>query len=397
MPLARPVAWVSPVLYTAVLLAGLYAGFAGLSGGSTGGGGGGGGGGRFGLFLGALAGLFAVEVFERRRYREGTPTGPAAVLLGARVVLFVAVVAADTSRLSRALFVLVPFIAYFAFGRWVSIGLGVGCVALVVADFTLSAPGWYTDVEHVSDLLMFAVGLTLTIAMAAAAAQEQRLRVRLEQSHEQLRVYADQVAALSTAAERNRVARDIHDSLGHHLTTIAVLVENARALRDRDPAAADEALRQAHRSTRQALDDVRQSVRTLRAEAPTFRLVPALSELVRQVDGGGQPSISLQVGGDESGYDESTLTTLYRAAQEGLTNARRHAQASTVTVNLALDATSAQLVVADDGRGLRSGQKGFGLLGMRERVELAGGRVDVHSAPGTGTELTVTIPRVRPA
>jgi signal transduction histidine kinase len=385
MPLARPVAWVSPVLYAAVLLAGLYARFAGLSGG-----------GRFGLFLGALAALFAVELVERRRYPEGTPSGPAAVLLGARVALFVAVVAADTSRLSRALFVLVPFIAYFAFGRWVSIGLGAGCVALVVADFTLSAPGWYADVERVSDLLMFAVGLTLTIAMAAAAAQEQRLRVRLEQSHEQLRVYADQVAALSTAAERNRVARDIHDSLGHHLTTIAVLVENARALRDRDPTAADEALREAHRSTRQALDDVRQSVRTLRAEAPTFRLVPALSELVRQVDGG-LPSIRLQVGGDESGYDESTLTTLYRAAQEGLTNARRHAQASTVTVNLALDATSAQLVVADDGRGLRGGQKGFGLLGMRERVELAGGRVDVHSAPGTGTELTVTIPRVRSA
>jgi signal transduction histidine kinase len=389
MPLARPVAWVSPVLYTAVLLAGLYAQFAGLFGGGAGSG-------RFGLFLAALGALFALEVFDRRRYREGIPTRSAAVLLAARVALFVAVVAADTSRLSRALFVLVPFIAYFAFGRWVSIGLGVACVGLVVADFTLTAPGWYADVEHVSDLLMFAVGLTLTIAMAAAAAQEQRLRIRLEQSHQQLRVYADQVADLSTAAERNRVARDIHDSLGHHLTTIAVLVENARAFRERDPAAADEALREAHRSTRQALDDVRQSVRTLRAGAPAFRLSSALSELVRQV-GAGRPSISLQVGGDESGYDESTLMTLYRAAQEGLTNARRHAQASTVTVNLALDATGAQLVVADDGCGLLSGQNGFGLLGMRERVELAGGRVDVHSAPGTGTELSVTIPRARPA
>src|SRR5690242_3919147 len=165
MSLARPVAWVSPVLYAAVLLAGLYAELAGLFGGGAGSG-------RFGLFVGALAALFGLELFERRRYPEGIPGRSAAVLLGARVVLFVAVVAADTSRLSRALFVLVPFIAYFAFGRWVSIGLGAACVGLVVADFTLTAPGWYADVEHISDLLMFTVGLTLTIAMAAAAAQE---------------------------------------------------------------------------------------------------------------------------------------------------------------------------------------------------------------------------------
>jgi signal transduction histidine kinase len=374
------VRWVSPLLYAAVALAGSYAGIAGL--GST----------RPVLFAGGLAALFGLEWVESRRYPAGPPPGPAAGLLAARLLLFVAVAAADGSGMSRVLFLLLPFTAYFAFGRIASLAVGTASLALMVVSFQLTFPGWYGEVEQVSDLLMFGIGLVLTIAMASVAVEQQRGRARLEESHAQLRAYAGRVAELSAAAERNRLARDIHDGLGHHLTTIAVLLEKAAAFRERAPDTARQAIDDAHRSARQALADVRRSVRTLRAEAAPFRLSAALAELVRGA-GDDRLSVTLDCTGDEQGYDPAALTALYRAAQEGLTNVRRHAGARNVTVAFDSDGSRARLVVVDDGRGFAPERAGFGLIGMRERVQLAGGSVDLDSGPGAGTRLTVTIPR----
>jgi signal transduction histidine kinase len=306
-------------------------------------------------------------------------------LLAARLALFVAVAAGDGSGLSRVLFLLLPFTAYFAFGRAAALALGVACVGIVVASFQLTIPHWYGQTEQVSDLLMFCVGLVLTIAMASVAVAEQRSRARLEE-------YAARVSELSATAERNRMARDIHDGLGHHLTAITVLLEKAATFRDRDPAAAERALGDAHRSARRALDDVRRSVRALRVETEPFRLSSALDDLVREVDDG-RLCVTLDCAGNESGYGPTALMALYRAAQESITNARRHAQATRVSVTVHCDESRARLVVADDGRGFPPEREGFGLLGMRERVELAEGSVEVDSGPDTGTRVTVTIPR----
>jgi signal transduction histidine kinase len=374
--------WVSAALYVAVLLAGGYAQLSGV------------GSGRPAQFVGALALLFLLEFVEARRWPDGTPSGPAAGLLAARAALFVTVAAADGSGLSRALFVLIPFTAYFAFGRTISVTLGLACLALVVVGYQLTAPAWYRDVPHVADLLMFAIGLVLTITMAAAAAGEQALRVRLEESNDRLRDYAERVADLSATAERNRVARDIHDGLGHHLTAIALLLERATAFNERDPQAAARAVAEARVSARAALEDVRRSVRTLHGGAPGWRIRTALTDLVRGADGG-SPPVTLAVEGDEDGFAETALMALYRAAQEGITNARRHARATQVTVNVAFGSTDARLVVADDGSGFPPEREGFGLRGMRERVQLAGGRVELNTGADRGTRLTVTVPRAR--
>ncbi|WP_093170995.1 sensor histidine kinase [Sinosporangium album] len=373
MPLSRPVPWVSPVLYGAVLVAGLYAWLAGL--GDT----------QPVLFTGGLAALAMLDLLERRRYPDLTPPRSAAVLLGARIALFAAVAAVDGSQLSRALFVLVPFTAYFAFGPAVAHALAAACALLLVAAAAVADPRWYANVEQVSDLLMFGVGLVLAVTMAAVAVEERRARADLAAS-------TARVAELSATAERNRVARDIHDDLGHHLTAIVVLLEKAAAFRDRDPGAADHALVDAHDSARRALEDVRRSVRTLREERQ-FSLSQALTDLVAGQAGDDGLAVDLEVTGEESGHDAAALRALYRAAQEGITNARRHAHATRVRVAAALDATGATLVVRDDGRGFTPGREGYGLLGMRERVQAAGGRVDIGSAAAGGTVLKVTIPR----
>ncbi|GII84009.1 hypothetical protein Ssi03_19990 [Sphaerisporangium siamense] len=401
---ARAARRASFLVYAAVLLAGLYD--AALRHGDGGGGSplpagpwaplGPGGPLSVVVFAAGIGALFALDLIESRRFRPGPPPARvAAALLGLRLALFVLVTAFDGSGLSHVLLVLVPFTARLSFGRTAGAVSAVACAAVVLAGYQWAAPGWPGDIEYVSDLLMLGVGLILSFAVAGVAAGAEEDRARLRESNARLAAYAGQAGELAAAAERVRVARDIHDGLGHHLTAVAVLLEKATAFGERDPALARQALADARESTRRALDDVRRSVRTLRAPAapaPEFSLLAALTDLAAGA-AGQAPAVELDLGGDETGYDPRVRTTLYRAAQEALTNARRHAGATRVSVGLALGDAEARLVVADDGRGFAAGAEGFGLTGMRERVRLAGGHLDLATGPGAGTRITITIPR----
>ncbi|HEU5475079.1 MAG TPA: sensor histidine kinase [Actinophytocola sp.] len=358
----RLLPWVASILYVAVLLAAVYFAAAGLcdepaeplrvAG-----------------FVGVLGFLIGLEVLDRHR-----PVRLAIAFLALRAALYWVVGVLECSGFSRILFVLIPFLAYFSLGRRASYALAGLLTGGLVVNLSLTTPSWYTDREQLSDLLMFCTGLVMAVSMAAVAVHAERL--------------VGQVARLATVAERNRLARDIHDSLGHHLTVIAVQLEKAAAFRERDPATAEQALADARASTRHALDEVRQSVGTLRAG---FALAPALRQLVARLDDE-RFSVELDVTGDESGFDSAALIALYRAAQEGLTNASRHAGASRVRVRVRLDERAANLVVADDGRGFSGQRPGFGLRGMDERLRLVGGTLSVSDDPDGGTRLVATVP-----
>jgi signal transduction histidine kinase len=369
---ARPLPWVAWLLYGAVLVTGVTYDVAGLSGP-----------GRSPAaavaFVALLGALFALEAVDWRRPGP-TSRRLAVALLAARMVLIELVNAVDGAGLARALYLLVPFFAYFLFGRLIAVALAGFYLAAAVARAS-AVSGWYRSPELVSDLLMFGIGLVFAVSMAAVAADAQASRVR---------------------AERLRLARDIHDSLGHHLTAIAVQLDKAAAYRDLDPPAADRAVADARRSAASALADVRRSVGALRAGDEAFSLAAAVAALADGVRDG-DLAVTVDVAGEEAGYDPAALTALYRAAQEGLTNARRHAGAARVSVTVALGEREARLVVADDGRGLSAGSTagpaagGYGLRGMRERLEPLGGRLEIGAQPGGGTRLTVTVPRRAPA
>jgi signal transduction histidine kinase len=388
--------WVPVMIYCVVLAAGLYYGAMSVGGGATGA--------RVAGFAAVMAVLIAIEAAERRWLAQPEPRWAVLALLAARLGLFAAAAALDPSGDSRALFILVPFAAYFAFGRGVSLALAALCLALIAAGFTLRDPHWYTRATYLTDVLMFIVGVVLAIAMAGIAVREQASRIRLQlalrdlrESHGQLAASAAQVAELSAAAERNRLARDIHDSLGHFLTAIAVQLEKAEAFRDRDQAAASQAVADARSLARQALQDVRGSVRALRGDEPSAPLSAMLGELVRQA-GLAEPRVTLSVTGDEAAIASGARTVLFRGAQEALTNARKHSGARQVAVSLAFGDREVRLVVCDDGCGFDPSQDvaqahhGLGLAGMRERAALVGGHAEVDSRPGAGTTVTVTIP-----
>jgi signal transduction histidine kinase len=237
--------------------------------------------------------------------------------------------------------------------------------------------------EGVGTLAAVLFGAVVT----ALLQREQRARAELAVLHERLRDHAAQVERLATAQERNRVARDIHDSLGHALTVVQMQLKAARAVLPTDPDRTDALLATAQRTSETALDDVRRSVRMLREPRPLPDLPDAVAALVA---GSGT---DLEVVGEPRPLPEEAAEALHRAAQEGLTNVRKHARATRTRVVLAYRPHSVRIEVRDDGVGPPADPgPGFGLVGLRERAEPLGGRVELTGPPEGGGVLTVEIP-----
>ena len=234
-----------------------------------------------------------------------------------------------------------------------------------------------------------------TAAVTYLLMREQEARQELALAHERLREYALQAERLAAAQERNRVARDIHDGLGHSLTVVQMQIKAARAVLDRDPAKADTVLVKAQRQAEEALAEVRRSVGALReARRPGLSdLSEALRALADETSAAGVPT-SVDVSGEARPLPADAAESLFRAAQEGLTNVRKHARAT--RAELLLDYTrpaAVRLQVRDDGAGIAAPHgSGYGLLGVRERAAHAGGQLTIESAPGRGSTLTVEVP-----
>lgn len=205
----------------------------------------------------------------------------------------------------------------------------------------------------------------------------------------------DRVKALAIAEERARLAREVHDALGHHLTAINLLLQNAERFAAGDPARSWQKVREARGSTLSALAEVRRSVRALKPPALEAERsgVAALAALARSFDGPGL-AVSFELVGEERRLPEAAELALYRATQEGLTNAAKHAAATRVRVRLVVGAETVGLTVADDGRGAAGGalEGGFGLAGLRERVAALGGTLAAGNRPEGGFGVEVRLP-----
>ncbi|MFI6504188.1 sensor histidine kinase [Nonomuraea typhae] len=206
----------------------------------------------------------------------------------------------------------------------------------------------------------------------------------------------ERVRELAVAEERARMARDMHDSIGHHLTVIKIGLENAERFRERRPDAAWHEVRQAKQLTVTALADARLWVRALRPLALESRIGgTALQRLADSFTGTGL-HVDFQLHGTERPLDPDAELVLYRVLQEGLTNAVRHADAKVVRAQLTFGERDVVMTVGDDGKGARGAEHGFGLTSLRERVHSIGGALSATSGAEGGFELRVEIPAVLP-
>jgi signal transduction histidine kinase len=280
-----------------------------------------------------------------------------------------------------AFLLLLPYsLARWGSGREIVIGS-----AIVVAKVCVWA---VVDFTGVAD----AVGEFAVLSAAAAVGAAFRFRSRARTRE------FDQVKLL----ERERLARELHDSVGHHVSAMAIRAQAGLATSATHPDAATDALRVIEAEASRALTEMRAMVRVLRRDQPT-ELAPSphigdLRDLATPARGG--PSVDVEIVGDLDDLPASIGTAIYRLAQESVTNARRHARHATrIAVRVAAADAFVQLRVTDDGdiSLLRpNGTPGYGVIGMIERADLLGGTCQAGPNPDQGWTVTAVLPRVGP-
>jgi two-component system NarL family sensor kinase len=206
----------------------------------------------------------------------------------------------------------------------------------------------------------------------------------------------DKSTQLGALEERNRLAREIHDTLAQGLTAVSLQLESADALleAEADLERVRKTVQQALNLTRANLEEARRSVLDLRAASLEGRtLAQALATLAHETDL--DFPVAFKVTGGNRPLSPRLEASLYRIAQEALTNIKQHAQASQATLELITTPAEVTLIVDDNGRGFNPDevpQNRFGLKGLNERVKLLGGRLQLESYPGRGTRLEATFP-----
>lgn len=208
---------------------------------------------------------------------------------------------------------------------------------------------------------------------------------------------AEDATRLARAEERARLAREIHDTLAQGLTAIALNIESAMNRLDKHPDQARERLQRALAQARENLEDARRSVLDLRgaAQLEGKPLAEALASLARAFTSDTGVRVTLQTT-DVPKLPLSTESELFRIAQEALSNVRKHARARSVEIALRQRGGQISLSVLDDGNGFdartRQSSDHHGLVGMRERAKLLGGKLEVSSAPGKGSRVVARVP-----
>ena len=230
------------------------------------------------------------------------------------------------------------------------------------------------------------LGISLFAFMSSVVALRQvAARDELRKVNSELRATQSLLAENTRIAERVRIARELHDLVGHHLTALTLNLEVTTHLVD---GKALEHVRQAHSLARLLLADVREVVSEMR-EDDKVDLAAALRTLVEGVP---EPTVHLDLPAELGMTDPLRAQVLLRCAQEMVTNSVRHAQARNFWLQLRLDENGVAMTARDDGRGVDVVQSGNGLSGMAERLRQLGGELKVESSPGAGFSLQAWVP-----
>jgi len=272
-----------------------------------------------------------------------------------------------------------------------------------VASMPLSADiGWLI----LQGAMMLLVGYVIVQLVSIQREQREALEQAYEQQAEanrRLQRYAVALEELTISRERNRLARELHDTLAHSLSAVTVQLEAVRSLWEFDPTAAQDMLERADEAARRGLTEARRALRDLRA-SPLQDL--GLSLALRELAEGAAERVgaSLAFHLPERNVDSISPDVqqgVYRIAQETLENIVRHSQAQSITFRLLRTREGLSLTISDDGRGIdremlqrarADSPEGFGLRGMKERAALIGGNLEITEQEGQGTVVHLKVP-----
>jgi signal transduction histidine kinase len=331
---------------------------------------------RVGIAVVTLA--ITVPIAWRRRY-------PA--MVGAAVPAIGAVAHAywDTQSVG---YPMATFLAMYALAVWTSNRRFVAGLAVVTAA-DLAAGG--VSLQHFVDAAPYTIVTTAVMLLVRRVVRDRERRAQLAERER------DITAREAVVAERSRIARELHDVIAHNVSMMVVQAGAERRVLDDASASTRDVLQGIERTGRSALNEMRRLVGMLRSDgSDPLAPQPGLDDLptlVTQVREAGLP-VELQVDGDWAAIPVGIQLSAYRIVQEALTNTLRHARDARASVRIRYAGRLLELEISDDGRagGLPESSGGHGLVGMRERVALYGGRLSVGPQPGGGFSVHVLLP-----
>lgn len=270
------------------------------------------------------------------------------------------------------------------------------------ANVPWTVPMGFQVLQAVMMLLAGYVTATLATVQASQRAALSEAYQSQAAANERLKQYAATLEELTISRERNRLARELHDTLAHSLSALTVQLEAVRALWAKQPDKAHHILEQADETARTGLAEARRALQALRASPlEDLGLSPALQELAETAAQRTGARLALRLPASVSGcLSPSVEQGVYRIAQETLENVVRHAGAHSITVELVESPGSLVLTVQDDGHGINAvtldatgdDDDRLGIRGMRERAGLIGGQLHISSEAGQGTRVALTVP-----
>jgi signal transduction histidine kinase len=296
-------------------------------------------------------------------------------------------------------FILLPLVAHTAMmldQDWMLVAN-----ASIFLTYVLSVMS-YTNTWSVvwSGLPIFFAGQIFILIFTEMAYTEQQGRIKMEklanelsEANRHLSEYARQVKDLTISQERNRLAREIHDGLGHYLTTINMQIKAALAIVEKEPPQAIHLMENALQLTTEALLDVRNSVSSLREDnIGNLSLSERITKLISSSESEGRKFI-FEVKGKTRSLSPQVDVSLFRVVQEAINNANKHSRSTEVKIHLDFEQSDKILLkIVDNGIGSDSIDGGFGLIGMKERILLINGKFEIKTAKGQGFCIEVSVP-----
>jgi len=289
------------------------------------------------------------------------------------------------------------FVGWQYHPRWVllsGIGLSLLDAALAfpaIRDNAVLYP-FYIAIVVARMFSVTAVG----IGMAWMVNRQREHRAALAEANRKLTLYAAGTEQLAVSQERNRMARELHDTLAHSLSGVIVQLEAVEALWDVNLAGARKMIEHIHRSARSGLTEVRRALTSLRASPlEDLGLALAISDLAESVATRIDLELKLNVADRIENIPPEVEQCVYRVAQEALENVARHSKARSLHISLAQPNGHLMLTVKDDGQGFDRNnvdETRYGLKGLRERAEMIGGTLRIESKLNQGTTVQLSIP-----
>jgi signal transduction histidine kinase len=349
-----------------------------------------------------VAGLLVIFGVLYNRYPHRDPyrdQKPAYLILFIQTILITILMQySDASLLFAILFFITSVIAGLNFPLRISL-LWILGFAIIVAASLARFYGWNFAIQftmpYTGGYLFFGLVANTLQRLQIAQQVNEKLLGDLQAKNKQLEEYSDQVESLTIIEERNRIAREMHDTIGHRLTVAAVQLEGAQRLILNNPEKTSKIILTVREQVREALNELRRTVGRLHEPVELeFSFPQSIRRLTVSFQEATQLKINLNLSEHILDMNHDLHLVLYRMVQEALTNVHRHANATEVWIHMKNESNHLILSIKDNGIGFlpENLSEGFGLKGMRDRAAKIGGSLHIKSSPGHGTEIILSAP-----